>query len=115
MPACSNRSSRPPPEVIGRLVDAVAWAKTCLLITAATLPGSAQRAAELDKLRAAVVEARRPRRRVDKIFGRGQALPPDLIGELRSRELAIPRLEAGAVLRQHSQQSQQSQQSGGAV
>jgi hypothetical protein len=95
MPACSpNRPSR---EVLDRLIDTVAWAKTCMLLTAATKPGSAERTQELDKLRAAVIE---PRRVVDDVFTQGQSLPRDLIIELRTCELAIPQLERGAILRQ---------------
>jgi len=97
MPACSNPPNRPPPEVVDRLIDAVAWAKTCLLITAATPPGSSERAQELDKLRQAVVD---PRRSIDEILTRGQAVPREVLIALRTCELAIPKLEAGAVLRQ---------------
>lgn len=97
MPACSSPPNRPPPEVIDRLIDTVAWAKTCMLITAATVPGSPDRDHELAKLRQAVVE---PRRAVDEILGRGQAVPRAVLVELRTCELAIPKLEAGAVLRQ---------------
>jgi len=98
MTACSNPPNRPPREVIDRLIDAVAWAKTCLIVTAATKPGSPDRAREMEKLREAIVE---PCRVVDEVFGKGQSLPRELLVELRSCELAIPKLEAGAVLRQH--------------
>lgn len=95
MPACSpNRPSR---EILDRLIDAVAWAKTCMIVTAATKPDSPERAQELDKLRAAIVE---PRCVVDDVFAQGQSLPRELIIELRTCELAIPQLEQGAVLRQ---------------
>lgn len=95
MPACSpNRPSR---EVIDRLIDTVAWAKTCMLVAAATAPKSNERECALEKLRAAVVE---PRRVIDEVFSQGQSLPRELIVTLRSCELAIPQLEAGAVLRQ---------------
>jgi len=97
MPACSNPPNRPPREVIDQLVDAVAWAKTCMLIAAATRPGSPERSRALDKLRDAVVE---PRRLVDEVFGHAQSLPRDLVVELRVCELAIPKLEAGAILRE---------------
>ena len=100
MPACANPPNRPPPEVVDRLVDEVAWAKTCLLITAGTKPGSPERAAELEKLRAAVI---RPRHIVDEILAKTQAVPRNLLVELRTCELAIPKLEAGAVLRQDRQ------------
>jgi hypothetical protein len=83
--------------MIDQLIDAVAWAKTCMLIAASTLPSSPERTAELDKLRHGVVE---PRRVVDEILGLGQTVPRDLLVELRACELAIPKLEAGAVLRQ---------------
>lgn len=92
MPACSDPQNRPPPAVIDRLVDTVTRAKTCLLIAAATPPGGAERARELEALRQAIVE---PRRVVDEILGRGQAVPRDVIVELRACELAVPKLEAG--------------------
>jgi hypothetical protein len=99
MPACSNPPNRPPRDVIDRLIDDVAWAKTCMLICAATTPGSSERDHEMQKLRQAVIE---PRRAVDEILGCGQAVPRDVLIELRTCELAIPQLEAGAVLRQPS-------------
>ena len=98
MTACSNPPNRPAREVIDRLVDGIAWAKTCMLITAATKPGSPERDRELEKLRKAVIE---PRQVVDEVFSKGQSLPRELIIELRTSELAIPQLEAGAVLRQN--------------
>jgi len=97
MPACSNPPNRPPPAVIDRLIDEVAWAKTCMLIAAATPPSSAERAAEMAKLRTAVTSSRTA---VDEILGKAQALPRDILIALRTCELAIPKLEAGAVLRQ---------------
>jgi hypothetical protein len=97
MPACSDPPNRPPRAVIDRLIDEVAWAKTCMLITAATRPGSPERTCEMKQLRQAVVE---PRRAVDEILGRGQAVPREVLITLRTCELAIPKLEAGAVLRQ---------------
>ena len=100
MTACSDPPNRPPREVIDRLIDNVAWAQTCLLITAATAPKSADRDREMEKLRKAVVE---PRRVIDEVFNRGQSLPRDLIIELRTCELAIPKLEAGAGLRQRTE------------
>ena len=78
------------------LLDAVAWAKTCMLIAAATKPGSPERAAELAKLRDAI---REPRRRVDEIFAIGGKISPELLIELRVCEKAVPALEKGAVLR----------------
>lgn len=96
MPACASPPNRPPREVLDRLIDAVAWAKTCMFITAATSPGSIERARELDKLREAIVE---PRRAIDEILGNAQALPRDVLIALRTCELALPKLEAGAVLR----------------
>lgn len=99
MPACSNPPNRPPREVIDRLIDTVAWAKTCLLICAATRPRSPERHGELKKLREAVIE---PRRVVDKILEKTQAVPRELLIELRTCELAIPKLEAGAILRQEA-------------
>ena len=98
MPACSP--NRPPREVIDRLIDEVAWAKTCMLIAAATAPKSADRDREMEKLRKAVIE---PRRVIDEVFNRGQSLPRELIVELRTCELAIPKLEAGAVLRKQTE------------
>jgi len=97
MTACSSPPNRPPREVIDHLIDEVAWAKTCMIIAAATAPGSPEREREMEKLRKAVVD---PRRVVDDVFNQGQSLPRDLIVELRTCELAIPKLEAGAVLRQ---------------
>jgi hypothetical protein len=99
MPACSSPPNRPPREVLDRLIDEVAWAKTCMLIAAATPPGSPERIAEMAKLRTAIVE---PRRIVDEILGKAQALPRVVLVELRTCELAIPKLEAGAVLRRES-------------
>ena len=101
MPACSAPPNRPPPELLDRLIEEVAWAKTCLLITAATRPGSPERASEMEKLRAAVIK---PRRMVDEILGKAQALPREILVELRTCELAIPKLEAGAILRQDRQE-----------
>ncbi len=99
MPACSpNRPSR---EVIDRLVDTIAWAKTCMLLTAATAPQSAERASEMKKLREAIIE---PRRVIDEAFSQGQSIPRELIVTLRTCELAIPQLEAGAVLRDNADQ-----------
>lgn len=97
MTACSDPPNRPPREILDRLIDAVAWAKTCMLITAATIPGSTERDRELEQLRQAVLE---PRRAVDEILGRGQTVPHAVFVDLRTCELAIPALEAGAVLRQ---------------
>ena len=99
MTACSDPPNRPTSDVIDRLVDQVAWAKTCLLTTAATAPGTAEREWELAKLRAAVAP---PRETVDAIFTRGQAVPRTVLIELRTCELAIPKLEQGAVLRRQS-------------
>jgi hypothetical protein len=96
MTACADPPNRPSREVIDRLIDTVAWAKTCMLIAAATAPKSPERERELEKLRAAVIE---PRRVIDN-FSQRQSLPRALIIELRTCELAIPQLEAGAVLRQ---------------
>lgn len=69
-----------------------------MLITAATKPGSPERAIELAKLREAVLE---PRRVLDEAFSQGQSLPREVIIQLRTCELAIPQLERGAVLRQN--------------
>ena len=93
---CPDPPSRPPRETLDRLIDLVAWAKTCMLITAATPPGSPERACELQKLREAVIE---PRCLIDKVLSNSQALPQALLVDLRTSELAIPKLEAGAVLR----------------
>jgi len=98
MPACSP--NRPPREVIDRLIDEVAWAKTCMLIAAATKPSSPEREHEMEKLRAAIVE---PRRVIDEAFGKGQSLPREVLIALRTCELAIPKLDAGAVLRQQAE------------
>lgn len=99
---CSDPPSRPPREMINRLIDLVAWAKTCMLITAATAPGSPERASELKKLRQAIIE---PRRLIDKILSSSEALSQALLVDLRTSELAIPKLEAGAVLRMSSPHS----------
>jgi hypothetical protein len=88
--------NRPPPEALSRLIDLVAWAKTCLYITAMTAPSSPERVRELEKLREAVME---PRRLTDEILGSSQALPQVILVDLRVCELAIPKLAAGAVLR----------------
>lgn len=93
---CPDPPSRPPQERLHRLIDLVAWAKTCLLLAAAALPGSPERARTLTALREAVIE---PRRLVDEVLHSGQALPQDLLVDLRVSEMAIPKLEAGAVLR----------------
>lgn len=87
----------PPREVLDRLIDLVAWAKTCLLIAITTSPGSPERKREVAGLKEAVVE---PRRITNEILGRKQALPQAVLVELRGCELAISRLEAGAVSRQ---------------
>ena len=97
MTACADPPNPPSREVIDRLIDDVAWAKTCMIITAATAPKSPDREREMEKLRKAVIE---PRRVVDEVFSRGQTLPRAVIVELRTCELAIPKLEEGAVLRQ---------------
>jgi len=97
MPSCSSPPNRPPPEILDRLVDEVAWAKTCMLIAAATKPGSPERDCEMEKLRAAVISSRRV---VDEILGQGWAMPHNVRVALRTCELAIPQLEEGAVLRQ---------------
>ena len=97
MTACESPPNHPAREVIDRLIDDVAWAKTCMIIAAATPPKSPERERELEKLRKAVVE---PRRVVDEVFSQGQVLPRELIIDLRTCELAIPALEEGAVLRQ---------------
>lgn len=96
MTPCADSSNQPPREVIDRLIDAVAWAKTCLIITAATVPASPVRASEIEKLRQAVIE---PRRIVDEIVACGQSVPREVLVALRTCELAIPKLETGAVLR----------------
>lgn len=38
MTACTNPPNRPPPDVLERLIEEVAWARTCLLITVAPTP-----------------------------------------------------------------------------
>lgn len=97
MPACASPPNKAPREVIDRLITAVAWAKTCMLVAAATQPGSNAREEELHRLRQAVVD---PRRNVDEILSTGQVLPDAILIELRTCELAIPKIEDGAVLRQ---------------
>jgi len=96
---CPDPPSRPSRETLTRLIDLVAWAKTCMLITAATRPGSPERAAELQKLREAIIE---PRALVDKVLSNSQALPQALLVDLRTSEMSIQKLEAGAVLRTSS-------------
>lgn len=90
MPACSSPPNRPPHDVIDRLIDEVAWAKTCLLIAIAAPVGSLVRAEELAKLRKAIVE---PRRVVEEVFAKGQVLPREVLVELRTCELAIEKLD----------------------
>jgi hypothetical protein len=100
MPSCCDNSpNRPPRDVLDRLIDTVAWAKTCMLVTAATKPGSPERETELMTLRQAIIE---PRKIVDEILEQGKALPREVLITLRTCELAVPKLEAGAVLRQPS-------------
>lgn len=84
------------PTVDEALVDMIAWAKTCLLIAAATMPGSPERETELANLREAIVE---PRRRLDEICGAGGNVAPVLLVELRVCEKGVAALEKGAVLR----------------
>jgi len=88
--------NQPTRETLNRLIDLVAWAKTCLLITAATSPGSPERICELQELQKAIVE---PRHLTDKILSSSQKLPQALLVNLRACELAIPQLATGAVLR----------------
>ena len=88
--------NHPPREMIERLIDLVAWAKTCMFIAAATAPRSPERTCEIKKLREAVIE---PRDLITKILHSRRELPRPLLVDLRVCELAIPRLEAGAVLR----------------
>lgn len=95
MPACCSLN-RPPHELLDRLIDEIAWAKTCLLVAAAAAPGSDVRDRELAQLRKAVIN---PRTVVDDVLGKGQALPREILVELRTCEMAIAKLEAGAVLR----------------
>jgi hypothetical protein len=99
MPACSNPPNRPSRDVLDRLIEAVAWAKTCMMIAAASAPGSPGRLQEMAKLREAVIG---PRKVVDEILGKAQALPREVLIALRTCELAIPKLEAGAVLRREA-------------
>lgn len=99
---CPDPQPHPTRETLNHLIDLVAWAKTCLLITAATLPGSPERSYELQELRKAVVE---PRYLTDKILGSSQKLPQALLVDLRTCELAIPKLETGAILRATSAHS----------
>lgn len=89
--------NRPPREVLARLIDLVAWAKTCLLLAAVTTPGSPERESDVAELRKAIVE---PRHLIDEILNKRQELPRAVLVELRMCELAIPRLEAGAVVRE---------------
>lgn len=97
MPTCPDPPNRSPRELLDRLIDLVAWAKTCLLITVGTAPSSPERESEMARLKEAVIE---PRNITDEILGSGQALPQAVLVELRVCELAISRLEAGAVPRQ---------------
>ena len=99
MSTSASSSNRPPPEVIASLIDKVAWAKTCVMIAAGTSPDSVERAGEMVGLREAVVAARGF---VAEILSGGQEVPWNLLVELRVCELAIPKLEAGAVLRRQS-------------
>lgn len=83
-------------ETLHRLIDLVAWAKTCMLITAATAPDSPERLCKLQELRSALVE---PRRLINEILGNTQEVPQVILVDLRVCELALPKLEAGAILR----------------
>lgn len=78
-----------------KLVDVVAWAKTCLLITAATKPGTPDREREMAQLREATAQARAA------VNAAPAPVPQSLRVEVRVCELAIPKLEAGAILRSH--------------
>jgi len=82
-----------------RLIDLVAWAKTCMLLAAATPPRGLERARALAELRRAVDE---PRRLVDEILQSAQTLPQALLVDLRVSEMAISKLVAGAVLRRET-------------
>lgn len=82
------RSNRPTPEVVDRLFNEVAWAKTCLLVATTALPGP-DRVRKVNKLREAL---KSPRHVLDEIFGRGQSVPRAVIVDLRRCELALPEL-----------------------
>lgn len=96
---CPDPLNHPPPETFNHLINLVAWAKTCMLLAAATPPSSPERTRGLEELRRAVNE---PRHLTDEILHSSQTLPQALLVDLRTCELAIPRLEAGAVLRAHN-------------
>lgn len=96
MPADADSPNHPPREILDRLIDEVAWAKVCKRVAAATVPKSAARERERQQLRIAITA---PRRTVDVICGQGQSLPREVLDTLRTCELAIPQLEASAVLR----------------
>ena len=50
MSACAAPPNRPPRDVIDRLIDTIAGAKTCMLIAAATAPKTPAREREMEKL-----------------------------------------------------------------
>jgi len=82
--------------MLDRLITAIAEAKTCMLFAAATAPASPARKRAIEELRQAVTA---PRQLLDEIFGHKQVIARVLFVELRVCELAIPKLEAGLVLR----------------
>ena len=116
MPA-TDPPSQLPREVLDHLIDLVAEAKTCLLLAAMTPTGSRERALALARLRTAVLEPRsltnqildglrkavaNPQHITHEILDSLQGMPQAIIVELRVCEMAISKLEAGAVLRQPS-------------
>jgi hypothetical protein len=96
MPACADPSKRPSHDVVVRLIDTVAWAKTLMITTAGTIPLSDERKSALLTFRQAAVEARRD---IDAVLNEGFQLPDQILIEMRVCEMAVPQLEAGAVLR----------------
>jgi len=98
MPLSSSPPKRDMSADVDRLIAEVAWAKTCLIVSAASAPASPQRTHELEKLRQAIAPARR---RGDAILARGQGVPENVLVALRVCELALPELEAGAGLRRN--------------
>lgn len=88
------RPNRPPQAVADRLIDTARGARRCLDTVRAASVGSLDRMSALSHLRSSVEVLRGA---VDRILARGQAIPREVIVELRSCELALPHLNRTAV------------------
>lgn len=78
-------------EEIGAIIDAVAWAKTCLIIATQCPAGSVQRRDELRMLAEGTPEARKLVDAYEVKHGKGK-LPQRIYVELRTCELGLVRL-----------------------